>query len=336
MSLETGSASITDKVRPIEADASVVDVHFLGATAVFVLGEEALLLADMSDAAATPRRVAAHAGGILAVESDGKRVVTGGDDGTLVATDAAGVTEAIATDPKRRWIDHIALARNGVVAWSCGKTVTVRKPKGEEKSLDLASSAGGLGFAPKGFRLAVAHYNGVSLWFPETDAAPDILDWKGSHLSVCFSPDGKFIITTMQEPMLHGWRLEDRKHMRMSGYTAKVRSLDWSTGGKWLASSGSEQLILWPFQGKDGPMGKAPRMLAPRELRVSAVACHPKHEITAVGFVDGMILIVRTEDGAEILVRKPDGSPVSALGWSAKGDVLGFGAENGAAGLLTL
>ena len=83
-------------------------------------------------------------------------------------------------------------------------------------------------------------------------------------------------------------------------------------------------------------MGKAPRMLAPREVRVSSVACHPKHEITAVGFVDGMILLVRTEDGAEILVRKPDGSPASALRWSAKGDVLGFGTENGAAGLLTL
>ncbi|MGD9844458.1 MAG: WD40 repeat domain-containing protein [Variibacter sp.] len=335
MSLETGSASIVDKVRPVEADTSIVDVCFLGATAVFVLGEEALLLADTGGTAA-PARVAAHAGGILAAAADERRVVTGGDDGTLVATDAAGVTETIATDPKRRWIDHVALARNGAVAWACGKTVTVRKPKGEEKTLELASSAGGLSFAPKGFRLAVAHYNGVSLWFPETDAAPDVLDWKGSHLSVCFSPDGKFIITTMQEPMLHGWRLEDRKHMRMSGYTAKVRSLDWSVGGKWLASSGSEQLILWPFQGKDGPMGKAPRMLAPRELRVSAVACHPKHEITAVGFVDGMILLVRTEDGAEILVRKPDGAPVSALGWSAKGDVLAFGTENGAAGLLTL
>lgn len=336
MSLESGSVSITHKVRPVEAGAPVVDIHFLGATAAFVLGEEALLLVDAGDAASIPQRVDVHAGGILASASDGRRIVTGGDDGTLVATDAKGAPETIAKDAKRRWIDHVALARNGAVAWASGKAVSVLKANGEEKTLEFASSAGGLAFAPKGFRLAVAHYNGVSLWFPETDAAPDVLDWKGSHVSVCFSPDGKFIITAMQESMLHGWRLEDRKHMRMSGYTAKVRSIDWSADGKWLASSGSEQLILWPFQGKDGPMGKAPRMLAPRELRVSAVACHPKHEITAVGFVDGMILLVRTEDGAEILVRKPDGAPVSALGWSAKGEVLGFGTENGAAGLLTL
>ena len=46
--------------------------------------------------------------------------------------------------------------------------------------------------------------------------------------------------------MLHGWRLADRKHLRMSGYSAKVRSLSWSGDGDWLATSGSEQLILWP------------------------------------------------------------------------------------------
>jgi WD40 repeat protein len=335
MSLEAGNVSITDKVRPVAAGEPVVGVHFLGKTAAFVLGDEALLMADVAGADA-PKRVAVHAGGILAAASDGKRIVTGGDDGVVAVTDAAGATQTIARDAKGRWIDHVALAANGAVAWAAAKTVSVRKPKGEEKVLELSSSAGGLAFAPKGFRLAVAHYNGVSLWFPETAAAPDVLDWKGSHLSVAYSPDGKFVITTMQEPMLHGWRLEDRKHMRMSGYSAKVRSLDWSVGGKWLASSGSEQLILWPFQGKDGPMGKAPRMLAPREVRATVVACHPKSEITAVGFADGMILLVRTEDGAEILVRRPDGTPASALAWSATGDVLAFGTESGDAGLLPL
>ena len=91
-----------------------------------------------------------------------------------------------------------------------------------------------------------------------------------------FSPDGQFLVTAMQEPTLHGWRLADRKDMRMSGYSARVRSLAWTAGGKWLATSGSEQLVLWPFQGKDGPMGKQPRMLAAFEVRVAVVACHPE------------------------------------------------------------
>ena len=48
----------------------------------------------------------------------------------------------------------------------------------------------------------------------------------------------------------------------MSGYPARVRSLDWSADGEWLATSGAEQLILWPFQSKDGPMGKQPKVCA--------------------------------------------------------------------------
>ena len=52
----------------------------------------------------------------------------------------------------------------------------------------------------------------------------------------------------MQEPTLHGWRMADGKHMRMSGYAAKVRSMSWSANGKALATSGSTDLIVWPFQ----------------------------------------------------------------------------------------
>ena len=37
--------SLADRVRPIEAGAPVVGVHFFGRTPVFVLGEEHLLFA---------------------------------------------------------------------------------------------------------------------------------------------------------------------------------------------------------------------------------------------------------------------------------------------------
>ena len=328
-----GIPSIAERARPLAAGAPVVAAHFLQETAVFVLGEEALLLLPR---AGESRRIAVHAGAVLSSTANVSRVVTGGDDGKVVATDAEGNSTTVGTDANRRWIDHVAVGPSGALAWSAGRDAFVRTGTGAERTLALPSTVGGLAFAPKGLRLAIAHYNGVTLWFANAQSEPERLAWKGSHLAALVSPDGRFVITSMQEPALHGWRLADRKDMRMSGYSARVRSFDFSVGGKWLATSGSRELILWPFHGKDGPMGKTPRMLAPGKVQAEVIASHPKQEAVAVGYADGLVLLVRIEDGAEILARKGTGAPITALAWSAAGTALAFGAEDGEAGVIDL
>jgi WD40 repeat protein len=327
------TVSIQDRVAPVALGGIAVAIQFLGSAAAFVLGDEAIMIVAANGSI---QRAVVHRGGILCAAAAPDAVITGGDDGRVCATNLAGETREVAAHPQRRWIDRIATGPGGAIAWSSGKAVFARTADGQERALDLTSSAGGLAFAPKGLRLAASHYDGVTLWFPNAQAIPERLEWKGSHLDVAFSPDGRFLVTAMQEPMLHGWRLMDGKHMRMSGYTGKVRSWSWTAGGGALATSGSEQVILWPFQGKDGPMGKQPRMVAPRELRVVAVACHPEADVLAAGFADGMVVLVRIDDGAEILVRSGSGSPVTALAWSRKGERLAFAAEDGAGGVVPL
>ena len=322
--------SVAEIVTPYEAGAHVVACGFLGEEAVFATGEGEIVFAS-------GRKVATHPGaGILEAVCDGEKIYTCGDDGRLAATDAEGLVETLA-EVKNKWIDHVALGPDGALAWSSGKTAFVRTKKGE-RSLEVASTVGGLAFAPKGFRLAVAHYNGVSLWFPNLDAKPDFLEWKGSHLGVVWPQDGKFLVTTMQEPAMHGWRLADNKHMRMSGYPSRVRSMSFSHDGKLLATSGAESVILWPFGTKDGPMGREPGMVAPaREgSRVSCVACNPDKEAVAVGSTDGMVMMVRISDAAEILIRGPEGGEVTTLAWHKNGVSLAYGTDEGKAGVLNL
>src|SRR5437879_4409863 len=323
-------ASITDQVRALPVGMPVTSIYFLGDTAVFVGVEEH---AAMVNEAGEVSKVAIHGGAVLCAASDGKRIVTGGDDGKVVAFDAKGEVTVLATDAKRRWIDNVALHPDGAVAWSAGKTAFVRSGKGDEKSFDAPSTVGGLAFAPKGLRVAVAHYNGVTLWFPNMAAKPEFLEWAGSHLAVTFSPDNKVLVTAMHEPALHGWRLADNRHMRMSGYPGRVRSMSWSAGGKGLATSGADTVIIWPFASKDGPMGKEPAMLAPLQARVSVVACHPEQDIMAAGYSAATILMVRLEAGGELLVRRRGPTAAAALAWIAKGRLLAFADEEGDAGL---
>jgi WD40 repeat protein len=325
--------SVVERTQAVNAGAAVVAAHFLGRTAVFVLGEETLLLVPSEG---EPHAVGVHAGGILCSAGDERRIITGGDDGKVTVTAADGATTAFASDSKHRWIDHVAIGHSHAVAWSAGKHAYVRSRQNGERMLELPSTVGAMAFAPKGLRVGIAHYNGVTLWFPNAQSAPEALGWKGSHLGVTFSPDGRFLVSSMQEPMLHGWRLSDGKSMRMAGYGARVRSLAWTASGKWLATSGSTQLILWPFAGKEGPMGKEPRMLAPTESQVEVVACHPGQEVVAVGYANGLVLLVRVEDGAEVLAKKPGNAPVTALAWDASGETLAFGTEDGEAGIVRL
>ncbi|MFK8249929.1 WD40 repeat domain-containing protein [Ancylobacter terrae] len=331
MAVSSAPSSLTSKLLTLDLGGEVVGVHFLGQPAAFALGDGSIALWD----GAGEQRIPAHTGTILSVAGDARRLLTGGDDGRVIATTGDGAHRTL-VEQKGRWIDAVAVGPDGAFAYSAGKTAHFHPAKGEAKRLDVPSTVGGLAFAPKGTRLAIAHYGGARLWFPNAVAKPEELEWKGSHRGVAWHPEGRFLVTAMQEPALHGWRLPDAAHMRMSGYPTRVRSMSFTAGGRFLATSGSNEVILWPFASKDGPMGKQPTMLAPRDVRVTAVAAHPKDEVVACGYEDGLVLLCRISDAAEILLRAPQGSPVSALAWRPDGTALAIGTEDGKAGLLAL
>ena len=320
-------------IQDFPFDAFVVDAAFLGETAAFALGDGSVRLIDGD----TERKAEVHSGAILSAArtADRARLVTGGDDGAVAATTADGTTTRIAERP-RKWIDHVATGAGGAVAFVTGRQVNVHFADGRERSLELPRTAGGTAFAPKGTRLAIARYDGVTLWWPATEAAPTTLAWKGAHLAASFSPDGRYVVTAMQDNALHGWRLSDGKDMRMSGYPSKPRSMSWSAKGRFLATSGANAAILWPFHHKDGPMGRPPLQLGAREVLVTRVACHPRDDMAAVAYQDGMILAVRFADAQEAVMRRPGSGAVSALAWDDGGHRLVFGTEQGAGGIVTV
>ncbi|WP_026607476.1 WD40 repeat domain-containing protein [Methylocapsa acidiphila] len=328
------ASSLTSNVAPFDAGAPVTAAAFLGPVPALALGDGSVLLV----AKGVEKRIAAHAdGAVLVAARAGRSLVTGGDDGRVMRIAADGGLEEIARE-KGKWIDALATREDGAIAWSAGKEVRARDAKGEIKSFAAPSTARGLAFLPKGYRIAIAHYNGATLWFPNAAAPPDKLEWKGSHLDVAASPDGRFLLTSMQENALHAWRLADKKDLRLAGYPAKTRSLSWSHDGHWLATSGADAAIIWPFKDKEGPMNKAPLECGVRKAKVTSVAFHPNALVLAQGYEDGWLLLCRVPDGAEILVRgqTDKAAAISALAWDESGRRLLFGTAEGEAGLLDM
>jgi WD40 repeat protein len=145
---------------------------------------------------------------------------------------------------------------------------------------------------------------------------------------VSFSPDEKILVSAMREPTLHAWQLSGSKDLPMPGYPIRVQSFDWTASTRYLATSGSDRLVLLTFLTEDNPLARTPLLLAPYKAVVARVACHPRKEIVAVGFDDGLVLLVRIPDGAEIIIKAPDDSKITALKWNPTGTELAVGSEN--------
>ena len=342
LTVEKDKTSLLERIgtgRTVEA--YVVGAAFLeGGVLAAALGDGriAFIGGESTDAS---HFVSVHHGPCLSlsIDLDGKRVLTGGDDGRLVSTDADGETTLIA-DITGRWVEPIAVSMaSGLRAAAFGKTVRLFARDGSEVgTFDHPNTVGGLAFDPKGRRLATAHYGGASLWWAKAGSQkPKSLAWAGSHLSLTWSPDGKYIVTATQENDLHGWRVSDGADMRMSGYPAKVRSMSWLSKGRHLATSGAEPVVCWPFHGKGGPMGKAPLDIGGGlEGLVTVVAAHPKHDVVAAGYQDGTTILVQIDRPHSVLVKRPGEGAVSALAWSADGQHLALGTESGYIGRIGL
>jgi len=315
--------------RAFALGAVVATAHWIGAAAYFALGDGAVQRVTTEGA---PTRIPVHDGAVLCacVHPDGRRLLTGGDDGRLCALGEGGVVETLA-QTRGKWIDHIvASPTSGVIVAAAGKEAIVFASGAESHRFAYPSSLGGLALDAKGRRLAVSHYGGATLRYAlAADDKGVALPWAGSHLAITISPDADYVITAMQENALHGWRLPEKTDLRMGGYPAKTRSFSWDKRGRWLATSGAESAIVWPFVGKLGPQGKPPLELGSRQSVVTVVAFHPNEELLAIGYADGAAALARFSDQTALELLNVGEGAVTALTWRGDGRALAIGDEAG-------
>jgi WD40 repeat protein len=280
----------------------------------------------------------AHDGACLAacLPPKGEGLITGGDDGRVTLTTPAGVTE-LAKAPGR-WIEAVAASPDsGLIAFSAGRELHVRDAADAAFSRVFAheKSVAEVAFDPKGRRLAVATYGGVWLWYARiADQKPAILKWAGSHVGVCWSPDGKFLVSAMQENQLHGWRVADEKNMRMGGYPSKVKSLAFLSRGRLMATSGANGAVCWPFTGATGPMGQQAAEIGYDDSALTTrIAAAPDRTWVAAGLDDGRVWAADVTGERLVPLKAERGAAISALAMSPDARRVAWGDEDGAAGV---
>lgn len=322
------TARVYTNGRRLALGASATGAHWIGNEALFALGDGAVVAAPREGEV---RRIVAHDGAILstALHPGGKALLTGGDDGRLNVVSPSGDVQTLAE--LRKWVNHVvASSASGVAVAAVGKDAIVFREGREAHRFTYPSTIGGLALDGKGRRLAASHYNGATLRYvlmPDDKGVE--LKWAGSHLAITISPEAEYVITGMQENALHGWRLPEKTDLRMDGYPSKTRSFSWDKRGRWLATSGANAAIVWPFVGKLGPQGKPPLQPGERQALVTAVAFHPSEEVLAIGYSDGAAILVRLADQIGAELDEPGEGAVTALAWSADGKHIAIGDEAG-------
>jgi WD40 repeat protein len=311
---------------------------FVTATLFDRAGRAAFALGDGTVRFESGETVEAHDGAVLSacLPPGGEGILTGGDDGRVVHTTPAGASEAAKV--AGRWIDCVAASsESNLIAFGAGRELHVRDTVDAAFSRVFTheKSVADVAFDPKGRRLAAATYGGVALWYARiADQKPTVLKWAGSHVTILWSPDGKFLISAMQENQLHGWRVADEKNLRMGGYPSKVKSLAFLSKGALMATSGANGAVCWPFVGASGPMGKEAGEVGYDESALATrIAAAPKTSWVAAGLDDGRVWAADVTGQRVVHLKAEKGAAISALAMSPDARRVAWGDEDGNAGV---
>lgn len=326
------AAPVVREARRFQADGSISSVAFVGDTAFFVADGGTVLRVPPSE---REEMIEAHDGAVLASTADGSCLITSGTDGRIVAFDQDGVPQTLAMLEKHKWLSALCSSAMGV-AWSVGRDLFFRGSDGSERRHTTRFPVNAMAFSPDGHTLGLADREGVQLWRPEAGDPVAIPISTGPCVALRFNPDGRYLAASAYEPLVVVCDLAHQTSISLAGPTVQASSVSWSQGLDVLLTSGARQLMIWPILNRDGVLSSMPRLMAPYSELVAAVAYHPSRPIAAVGYADGMVLLVRLTDGAEIVLKSGRDKAISAIGWSNSGNRLAIGGEGGGARLFVV
>ncbi len=267
-----------------------------------------------------------HDGGLLAlnIQPGGDRFATSGQDGRVLIWSAEDGQVLKVIDFGNGWVENVAWALDGQwLAASLSRRVYVYDQDGQEvwQSDDHPSTISTLAWSSEG-ELSTACYGRVTFFDASSGDVLQQLEWKGSLVSLALSPDAAVVACGSQDNSVHFWRRATGEDSEMHGYPGKPSALAFDEKGTLLATSGSEDVTVWSFEG-DGPEGTSPGVLQLHVRPVTSLTFAGRGRRLASGARDGSVVVWSLRGNAEgvpvgaALVGGNENMPdvVSGLAW---------------------
>ncbi len=239
------------------------------------------------------------------------------------------------------WVEHLAWRSDGQqLAVASGKDIRLFSEQGDLQGTYHFphSPITGLKWRPQAPQLAVAGYSGILLFQVLNPLLkPRKFSFKGALISLVWSPDGHTLVAGTQDNSVHYWRLRDNTEGSLIGYEQKPKQLTWSHQSRWLAASGSSDVMVWAFDGND-PELHAPNLLVFHQKPITSVCFAPSGQWLATGGKEGKLAVWSKVAAEQPFYTLQGKAMITHLAWIASPSALKLVAltQNGILGIWQL
>jgi WD40 repeat protein len=309
-----------------------------GAQVSVLTGSGTLFLLDARDVNVIHELPEAHTIGALTLDWAEGGLATGGQDGKVRLWDASRATVFETFDAaesnRSTWVEQVRWSPDGTrLAGRAGKVLRIWKPGAGNscrKYDEHSTTVSALCWRPDSQWIAVGLYGGARFYRLNQIEPHQEIRWKGSILSLAWSPNARYMAAGTQEATVNFWKLPYRagEELNMSGYANKIKELAWDPTSRFLATGGSEVVTVWDVSGK-GPRATRPKELHRHTKKVTLLDWQTRGRLLVSGSADGTVALWDPERSRKPLYETSLDEAITSAAWDSGDRAVVIGSASG-------